>query len=58
MVIIMKFHLKEIEFSKIEIPIVPLEENDTQKFINIKKYLCCMIESFDYYHHLKVMLML
>ena len=43
---------KEIEFSKIEIPIIPIEETDTKKFINLKKYLCGMIESFDYYHPL------
>ena len=41
---------KEIEFSTIEIPNIPVDETDTKKFINIKKYLCGMIESFDYYH--------
>ena len=41
---------KEIEFSQIEIPTIPINEKDTKKFINIKKYLCGMIESFDYYH--------
>ena len=43
---------KEIEFSSIEIPTIPIDEIDTKKFINIKKYLCGMIESFDYYHPL------
>ena len=43
---------KEIEFSQIEIPTIPMDEKDTKKFINIKKYLCGMIESFDYYHPL------
>ncbi len=41
---------KEIDFSTIEIPILPIEETDSKKFINIKRYLCGMIENFDYYH--------
>ena len=43
---------KEIEFSQIEIPTIPIDEKDSKKFINIKKYLCGMIESFDYFHPL------
>ena len=43
---------KEVEFSQIVIPTIPIDEKDTKKFFNIKKYLCGMIESFDYYHPL------
>ena len=43
---------KEIDFSTIEIPILPIEETDNNKFINIKRYLCGLIENFDYYHPL------
>ena len=41
---------KEVDYSKIIIPTVTINTNDTKKFTNIKKYLCGMIESFDYYH--------
>ena len=43
---------KEVDFSNIAIPIISIDEKDTKKFFNIKKYLCGMIESFDYYHPL------
>ena len=41
---------KELDYSKIIIPIVPINANDFKKFTNIKKYLNGMIESFDYFH--------
>ena len=41
---------KELDYSQISIPTVNINVNDFKKFTNIKKYLCGMIESFDYYH--------
>ena len=41
---------KDLDYSKIQIPTVIINEENPKKFANIKKYLCGMIESFDYYH--------
>ena len=41
---------KDIDYAKIEIPSILIDFSDPKQFINVKKYLCGMIESFDYYH--------
>ena len=41
---------REVDYSHILIPTVIIDTNDSKNFKNIKKYLCGMIESFDYYH--------
>ena len=42
--------IKEIDYSKINIPIIPVEiKNQTEK-INLRVFQCDLIENFDYFH--------
>ena len=41
---------KDIDYSKIEIPTIDIDISNPKKFLNLKRYLCGLIESFDYFH--------
>ena len=41
---------REVDYSHIAIPTVYIDTGDVKNFKNVKKYLCGMIESFDYFH--------
>ena len=46
----MQEKIKEIDYSKINIPIIPIEINNESEKINLRVFQCDLIENFDYFH--------